>query len=93
MERKIRIVKESFYGAIDSEKANIERMKKIQEIENSRSIEKYKLGEDWFNNGFSFEEAPLELQENISFKYGFERGKRLAYIQGLIENDSKTKKK
>ncbi len=43
--------------------------------------ETFQKGIDWFNSGFSMDEAPSDLANNIYFKNGFIHGKRMALIE------------
>lgn len=89
MDNKTRLNKSMVYGAINDEKRKGDHLKEIHDMNTNMSRDMYTMGENWFKNGLSFEEASIELQQNSSFKNGFERGKRLAYIQELNEKDNK----
>ena len=40
----------------------------------------YRAGEEWFNSGLPFDEAPEELKTNTNFKNGYGRAQRLAKV-------------
>lgn len=81
------------YEEIVEKEKRSELKKNFTEIVRDFSKDNYANGEEWFKSGLPFEEAPIELQQNTAFKNGFERGKRLAYIQELneTENNKKTR--
>lgn len=43
-------------------------------------LNKFHLGEDWFNNGMKLDEAPEELKTNHNFVKGFLRAERIQNI-------------
>lgn len=47
----------------------------------------FQEGFEWFNSGLSLEDAPKDKLGNTSFVKGFERGKRLDFINTMIYND------
>ena len=49
----------------------------------------YQKGTLWFESGLSLEDAPEEFRTNKDFIRGFERGKRLAFIQELDKKKSR----
>lgn len=57
----------------------------LKKIYNTSSFDKnlYLNGEKWFNDGHSIEDASQEFRENSSFTSGYERAKRLKYIDEL----------
>lgn len=55
------------------------------------SKEKQEMGEKWFNDGHSIEEASQEFKDDIQFKLGYDRAKRQKYIKDLLEEKEKLK--
>ena len=43
--------------------------------------EKFIQGENWFNSGLLLEDASEELRNNINFVNGFNRAKRISFIE------------
>ena len=43
-------------------------------------------GQKWFESGLSLEDAPEEIKTNRDFIRGFERGRRLVFIEELDKN-------
>ena len=83
MNSEYRIIKDRAYGQIVSEDASQKHLKEFFNMKNTLSRADYAKGEEWFKSELSLEDAPIELQQNISFKLGFERGERLALIEKL----------
>jgi hypothetical protein len=67
------------------------REKDREKMAISRELDRraYEKGEEWFKSGLTLEDADEKLKNNKSFVYGFERGKRLAFIAELKGNDQK----
>ena len=57
--------------------------------QDTRNKDIYEKGIAWFNTGFSLEDAPADIKNNTNFINGYEKGKRLALIASLQEEDSK----
>lgn len=56
-----------------------------------RNLDIFNKGLEWFNNGLSLEDAPLELKNNTNFIYGFNKGERLAMIESLQDKSKKSR--
>ncbi len=48
-----------------------------------------KCGEEYFNNGFLFEEAPEELRNHYFFELGYNQASRRAYAASLTNQNKK----
>ena len=55
---------------------------RLKELGEKRSFdrESFNKGTQFFNDGLSLEDAPLELKDNIDFINGFNRAKRISEI-------------
>lgn len=49
----------------------------------------FNKGIEWYQSGLPIEDAPEELKNNAHFVNGYEKGKRLAKIEELQNNDTK----
>ena len=48
--------------------------------------EKFDQGEQWFNDGFSLDNAPLEMKNDSSFAAGFRKAERIQSIDMQLFN-------
>ena len=61
----------------------------LDTIKNNFEEDKFKMGIDWFDSGFTIEEAPIEIRDNASFISGFRRGERLKFINQQLYEEGK----
>ena len=62
---------------------------KLDTIINNFEKDKFKMGIDWFDSGFTIDEAPVEIRDNASFISGFRRGERLKFINQQLYEEGK----
>ena len=70
---------------IESEEA-FERTLKFLDSGANFDRDLFNKGQMWFESGLTLEDAPEHFRINRNFVRGFERGKRIAYIQELQLN-------
>ena len=66
-------------------------MYKLKKLDYAKHYNKdiYEKGEAWYNSGLTLEDAPVELQNDINFVNGYERGRRLALIEEMQNNKTR----
>lgn len=62
---------------------DISREKKKASIVYNFDKDNFINGKLWFNEGFSLDEAPEKLKDNISFISGFKKAERVQYVNNL----------
>lgn len=62
---------------------DLSREKKKDSIVYNFDKNNFNNGKFWFNEGFSLEEAPVDLKNNISFISGYNKAKRDRYVNNL----------
>lgn len=70
---------------------NIPGEDKLKKLDYAKHYNKdiYEKGEAWYNSGLTLEDAPVELQNDINFVNGYERGRRLALIEEMQNNKTR----
>ena len=80
--KKDKCIREGNVSNIESEKSFDRTLKFLDSGANyDRDI--FSKGQQWFESGLSLEDAPLEFRSNRNFVRGFDRGRRIAFIQEL----------
>lgn len=75
-------------GLYDS---NLNQDKYLKTLNNARnfSYDKFNKGKEWYENGFSLEQADISLRNDISFVKGYSHGIRLSLINEKENNVKK----
>ena len=65
---------------------DVKRVKQQNDIVHSFNKIEFDNGMNWFNNGFSLDEAPVDMKNNASFVGGYVRAKRIKSANELSYN-------